>query len=93
MTTQFFVERDRDGWALVATNGQRQATVRRFADQGEAVRVAAAANARSLELAAPVRNTPTLAEAARLFDGLGATPIVDRNGRRYAVHHRNQFSD
>lgn len=93
MTTQFFVERDRDEWTLVATNGQRHVTVRRFGDQAEAVRFAAAANARALQLAAPERKTPTLAEAARLFDGLGATPIVDRRGRRYAVHHRNQFSD
>ena len=93
MVTQFFVERDQDQWAVVATKGEARATVRRFAAQADAVQVAAGANARAMELDPPERRTPTLAQAARLFDGLGATPIVDRTGRRYAVHHKNQHTD
>jgi len=91
--TQFFVELDGNQWAVRATDGRNSVTVRRYAAQEDAVGLAAAANARTLELAPPARRTPTLAQAARLFDGLNATPIVDRNGRRYVVHHRNQHTD
>ena len=96
MTEQFWVVAEGSQWCVrrrepLATHGWE--TVKRFRSEGLAVAWAADRNARAMGLAAPQRRTPTAAEVKALFDGLDATPIVNRRGDRYAVHHRNQHSE
>jgi len=92
--TQFFVELDGDQWAVRATDGRNSVTVRRYAAQDDAVGMAAAANARTLELAPPAAKTKTVGQhMAALRREMGVAPIVGKDGRPYAVHHRNQHTD
>ena len=94
-TAQFWVVEEAGQWCvrqrLPAPFGWE--TVKRTRSRDLAVAWAADRNARAMGLQAPQRRTPTAAEMKAAFDGLGAQPIVDRSGRRYAVHHRNQHTD
>ena len=95
-TMQFWVIEEAGQWCVrhrepLAAHGWE--TVKRFRSRDHAIAWAADRNARAMGLQAPARRTPTAAEMKALFDGTGATPIVDARGRRYAAHHRNQHTD